>query len=747
MARKKRTRGGNSDFPLILLYFFSGVPALIYQTVWQRILVLHSGVGTVSVAIIVSAYMLGIGFGSAIGAAISRRVSPDRALLCFGLVELLIGGLAFISPSFLYDFLYLQHGQLYRELPQAAFLHTVVLLLPTTLMGLTLPLMTRALIVDSRDASIRISRLYGANTMGAAFGAVVAPWLLMPIIGARGAIVGGAIINLGVSLLAFWFRTLGATSVSASETVEPGTSPGFARDSRSVSVPFAGWLLLYFLSGLTAIGLEILWFRILDIAVKSTSFTFGTILGTYLFFLALGSLAGGPRARRTEHPLRAFLQIQCMLLIVSGLVIVCLVRLPADFPGLAWFNGYWASEEPFRPSMQEFATSVRLYVLQPVLLMGLPAVLMGYSFCLLQQGVQSDAASSGMRVGLLQAANILGCTLGSLLTGIVLLDLMGSMPSLRIVLSCGFVFGLVGLAVDKVRVRFCGLIVGLGILILLVPGNDQFWLRLHGQSRQAEAKIAEDVTGVCMLAPRADSGQWWLWASGKTQSLLPFGGFHAKLGAIPVTLHAAPRSVAIIGLGSGDTAWAAGCRPETESVRVFEICTPEIELLSSRFARGQWPQLDSFLNDPRVSIQGVDARFALMTEDTAYDIIEADAIRHHGAFAGYLYSLEFFQLCSRRLKPGGFMCSWSPTPTVNTTFRRAFPHVLELEGGLLLIGSNEPIETDVAQWEVRLRAATSYLSSGVVEDCLRSIAGARSSAPVAKDSFTNTDLFPFDEFN
>ncbi len=70
-----------------------------------------------------------------------------------------------------------------------------------------------------------------------------------------------------------------------------------------------------------------------------------------------------------------------------------------------------------------------------------------------------------------------------------------------------------------------------------------------------------------------------------------------------------------------------------------------------------------------------------------------------------------------------------------------------MEGGLLLIGSNEPVEIDVAQWEVRLRAATSYLSSGVVEDCLRSIAGARSAAPVAKDSFTNTDLFPFDEFN
>lgn len=775
MAVRKRTADQQSGFLLISLYFLSGIPALIYQTVWQRILVLHSGVGTISVAIIVSAYMLGIGLGSLLGAGISRRLSPGRTIQCFAIVELLIGGIALISPWFLYDFLYLQHGQLYQELFLAAFLHTVVLLLPTTLMGLTLPLMTRTLVVDAHRASTRIARLYGANTLGAAFGAVVAPWLLMPVIGARGAILAGAMINLLIAVTVFWLRsrdeavrTLPRRVTAASDAPDPAddstahqpvttaehnqlpnsNSTDASRTASGLAeVPFRIWSVLYFLSGLIAIGLEIVWFRVLDIAVKSTSFTFGTILGMYLFWMAIGSLAGARRAERVRHPLQSFLQVQCVILILSALTFFLVVRLPADFPGLAWFTSYWAAEEPFRPSMQEFATSLKLYVLQPVVLMSLPTVLMGYSFCLLQKGVQRDAASSGYRVGLLQAANILGCTLGSLLTGVVLLDVIGSMTTIRVMLACGLIFAATGYCLTKSGRRFGILAVGLVLMIIGVPGNDQLWLRLHGQPVGGESLVAEDVTGVCMLSPRAGSENWWLWAAGKTQSLLPFGGFHAKLGVLPVTLHKNPESVAIIGLGSGDTAWAAGCRPETKTLKVFEICTPEVDLLTTSFARSKWPQLDSFLNDPRLTIDGVDARFALMTEETLYDVIEADAIRHHGAFAGYLYSVEFFRLCGKRLKPGGLMCSWSPTPLVHTTFRLAFPHVLEMENGLLLIGSNDPIEPDLRVWETRLRESAGYLTEPILQDCLNSLPGARESSPVAPDSFTNTDLFPFDEFN
>jgi spermidine synthase len=790
MTTRQRVRAQRSGagIPLPALYFLSGIPALIYQTVWQRLLVLHSGVGTVSIAVIVSVYMLGLGLGSLLGAWISRRLDPARSLLCFAVAELTIGLCAVISPWLLYDIMYTQYGSLYSNLWRAGLLHTSLLILPTTLMGLTLPLMTRALVTHSRTATLVIGNLYGLNTLGAACGALLAPWFLMPLVGVQGALMTGAGLNIVIAAFVFWARSRDAailqssafkTQVTTHRSASGGTSSSETLHTQSddsavtqlralhdvesakrasfnshelsaesaETVAFRTWAVLYFLSGLCAIGLEIVWFRILDIAVKSTAYTFGTVLATFLGCMAFGSLAGARRASRAEQPLKSFLAVQCVIMILAGGIILLLARLPMDMPGYQWFVQYWAAEEPLRPSLEQLTPTLLLYVVLPVMLMGLPTALMGYSFCLLQKGVQRDPAVSGYRTGLLQTANIAGCTLGSLLAGTWLLGAVGSMTTLKIFLASAIVFGVIGLKLSAKKRSFGSLVLAAGVVIAAIPNNEAFWRRFHGQAESSGALVAEDVTGVCLLTPHPNGTNWWMWAGGKTQSLLPFGGFHTKLGVMPVTLHAAPKSIAIIGLGSGDTAWGAGCRDVTDSIRVFEICTPEVTLLRTEHARNLWPQVRQLLDDPRIRIDELDARFALMTEEHTYDIIEADAIRHHGAFAGYLYSVEFFQLCSKRLNPGGYMCSWSPTALVHTTFRRAFPHVLELEDGLLLIGSNEPIEWSPEEWTTRIQAASLYLPESVTSDCLNSVGGARQAASSHAGDFVNTDLFPYDEFN
>jgi spermidine synthase len=132
-------------------------------------------------------------------------------------------------------------------------------------------------------------------------------------------------------------------------------------------------------------------------------------------------------------------------------------------------------------------------------------------------------------------------------------------------------------------------------------------------------------------------------------------------------------------------------------------------------------------------------------------VIEADAIRPHGAYAGYLYSIEFFQLCAKRLNPGGLMCSWAPTPRTHVTFRQAFPHVLELDQSTVLIGSNQPIQLDLNRWRDRLRTerVARYLGPAVTDECLGSILSARILPPPleVRQEWINTDLFPFDEFH
>ena len=236
--------------------------------------------------------------------------------------------------------------------------------------------------------------------------------------------------------------------------------------------------------------------------------------------------------------------------------------------------------------------------------------------------------------------------------------------------------------------------------------------------------------------------------NGKSQSNLPFGGFHSKLGAIPSSLHPDPKSIAIIGLGSGNTAWSASCREETEEIIVFEICTAEALLLPHYKLIGNWKDVNTFLDDPRVKIDGRDARFVLMTEERQYDLIEADAIRPTGAFAGYLYSVEFFRLCGKRLRAGGLMCTWAPTRGTISTFSKAFPHVLQLDGGYMLIGSNQPIALEREAWAAKFdgTALSAYLGDDVVRECLYSISQATIYSAEAESGMLNTDLFPFDEF-
>lgn len=241
--------------------------------------------------------------------------------------------------------------------------------------------------------------------------------------------------------------------------------------------------------------------------------------------------------------------------------------------------------------------------------------------------------------------------------------------------------------------------------------------------------------------------------NGKGQSLLPFGGVHSKLGALPATLHPAPGRVAVIGLGSGDTAWAAACRPETRTLTVFEVCGIQLPLLGRLGARagGELPHLVNFLGDPRVRVAEADGRIALERGGRDFDLIEADAIRPTGAYSGNLYSLEFFRLCASRLRPGGLMCSWSPTPRTRATFRAVFPHVVQLDNGVVLIGSNEPIRLDPDAWRARLSsgAVARYLGPDILNECLGSLDTARTLPPPdppARADEVNTDLFPRDEY-
>jgi predicted membrane-bound spermidine synthase len=675
-------------------FLLSGGSGLVYQVAWQRILALHSGVGIYSVAMIVAAFMAGLGLGSHLGGVWSARLTPRAALRAYALLEVGIAVFGAASCGLYYDWLYLHLAWLFARPWRAGVLHFLALVPPTVLMGMSLPFLVRAAVTQARTAPRVVSVLYAVNLLGAGLGAFLGSWVLLRHLGIRGAMLVAATGNVLAAAAALCVRPVGETEGLPSAGAPPPAAEG-------PRLSFASWLALYALSGFCALSLEIVWFRLLDVILKSTAFTFGTLLAQYLVGSALGCFAAIFWPRRLP-PLRAFLLCQCLLLTWSGAAVGLLVWLPLQTPILSRLVALWADGTWHPLGIQwDPAVLLWLYGALPLWLYGLPTLLMGFSFHALQQAVHDDPQTSGRKVGVLQAANIAGCVAGSLLVGLAALHWIGSSGALRLLVAVGVVFALVGLRQPRWRRSFAAAAALLGLVALALPDQKRLWQRLHG-FREANAMIDEDATGVSAIVPQQDL--WLVTVNGKRHSWLPFGGIHTVLGAAPALIHPAPREVAIIGLGAGDTAWAASCRPETASITVFELLAPQPRLLARLDARAEIGDLRRLLRDPRVEIVLADGRAAITHSPRVFDLIEADALHPESAYSGNLYSLEFFAACARKLRPGGVMCTWAPTERVFETFTAAFPYVLRSQDGQMLIGANEPVPLDRAAWRERARS-------------------------------------------
>ncbi len=612
-------------------------------------------------------------------------------------------------------------------------------------MGMSLPLLVRGLVLAAEAAPRTIGFLYAANALGASVGAFATPWLLLRFLGVDGAVLAGAslsaIAGLGALLLAR--GTEASPEVASAAPPDPitgGLLSGFEEPQ-----PLRAWIALYGLSGFISLSLEIVWFRVLDVMAKGGAFTFGTLLGMYLFGLAAGSLVATLTIARVRRPLRVFLVCQGLMLAATLLAHTLLVSLPPKGSGLEWMVRYGAKTTGFinmgTLSAGEFAY---MYVLMPLVLFGPATFCMGFGFPILQRAIQGDPAAAGRKVGLLQAANIAGCALGSLVTGLVLLDALGTAGVFRFLGALGFVVAALG--ARRLRSRRLGLIAAalLGA-VFVFPDNKSLWLRLHGDPERADSFFEEDAASVVGFTPRGGAA-YSLWTNGRSISWIPFGSIHTVMGAVPALVHPDPRDVAIIGLGSGDTAWAAGLRSETTNITVFEIATSQPRLLERMRAKKRMDRLDSFLSDARVRVVKDDGRRRLSADGLRYDIIEADALYPDSGLAGNLYSVEFFALASRALKPGGIMLTWAPTGRAQTSAQRAFRYVIQMDRMLVL--SNEPIRIDIETWLSRLHSAPirGYLGESQLPAIERALTVAIHPEPADPGHEFNEDLQPRDEF-
>jgi len=453
----------------------------------------------------------------------------------------------------------------------------------------------------------------------------------------------------------------------------------------------------------------------------------------------------------------AFLLLQGAIPLVAAATLLLLLTTVDSIAFLAPLWEYLGQYEPFasdeiigRPKM-----FFMLYIAIPVWLLGLPTLMMGLSFGHLQRAVQTDLAALGRRVGWLQTANIVGSMVGAMLTGLVFLDAFGTPGALRLMVGCGAVFFLLYVRIARTgsaRLQGLALLVLVATVAWMIPTAPAFWARLHG-TLPREIVMSEDGSGLSLLKTPGGLTTTMVYANGLGQSSLPFGGIHTALGACPAMLHPNPVSIAVIGLGSGDTVFSAGGRPETRTIDSIEIIAPEFDTLRQLNERRHYPALQALLTDGRMRHWFTDGRALLRKGQRHYDIIEADALRPTSAYAGNLFSVEYFELLRAHLNPGGIAVTWTPTPRVVDSFVKAFPHALVFAG--MAAGSETPIVFDRAAINARMQHPFTrdyYQHADVplelaMRECLQ--ADPRVYGPDFDRSAlldVNRDLFPKDEF-
>ncbi|MEL7419503.1 MAG: fused MFS/spermidine synthase [Cyanobacteria bacterium J06555_3] len=724
-----------------MLYFISGFTALLYQVAWQRMLGLFSGSDVRSVTIIVASYLFGLGLGNLLGGSISDRLSSKRCVAVYGCCNLGIATFALASRFIFYDLLFLRLQHLAQSLLVTLGIVFLSLLIPTVLMGISLPMLSKAVNRSAEGAASLIGWLYGFNTLGSGLGTLISGWYIVGTLGYDKTVYLGAALSFLVGISAL---TLAGRFPRMQPQQPDSNQPALARKKQR---SLRSWYLLVFLSGFTAISWEIIWFRVLDIALQSNAYTYGHLLAFVLIGSAIGSMVGAKTVAYVRRPKQVFLIIQGAIALYSAIAI--------------WGIGLYWQAHPSLRSGEGFIDPNNIdggvlfeYLVVPGIITILPSVLMGFYFPLVQKAVQQNNGEIGKRVGFIYLASIVGNTLGSLVTGLWLLNFLGTAGSIRLLLVIGISFLLIARSQIIKKIPVIALIAVSVIATVVFPSNNRLWAALHAVEPNAYFNVVEDSTSIAAIAETNGRGK--LLASGQMQANFPYLHIHGLLGSIPALLHPHPEQIMIIGLGSGGTPHTIGVNPQTKRIKIIELLGAELPVLQQYSRRPAGKALKYLFQDPRYETIVGDGRRELTVSEEKFDIIEADAIQPWRSRAGMLYSQEFFREVQSRLKPGGFFVQWDVGAGAKKTMQSVFPYVTRvgMAGNLwILIGSDRPVEFDQELLLSRLEDSqvVNFLEQAEIDPVavrqdVRQAQVKQFTPQTVKPQPYNTDLFPRGEY-
>ena len=732
---------------LLILFFFSGACSLVYQVVWVRMLMPVFGVSTFAVSIVLAAFMAGLALGSYwCGRVADRR---GNGLRLYALLELGIGVFALIFPLLLagLDEVY---TALYGSLQgiDGAFvlvrlvLAFALLLVPTTLMGATLPTLSKAVAHRLERVGGDMGRLYAANTLGAATGCAVAAFFALEYLGVSGTTYAAAASNLIIALVAYrWSRDGQQEQTGVGRDAVPTTLEG-----RLVLGGFA-------LSGFVALGYEVLWTRLLAMLLQSaTAQTLSTILVAFLLGLAGGAALGARWIDRWRTPLAAFGAVELLI----GL---CGLSSIAAFGSIPYIVEAWGGALSWEGHLS------KLFVVAFVVM--LPAtLLMGLLFPIAAKVCIPRLDQLGRGVGTVYAANTLGAIAGALVAGFVLLPLLGTYRSIQVLAWVNIAIGAVILALDpaaqlrrKVVRTVGGLALGLVLMLLLPAGL--FVELFHWSEPNSRLLYWDEGAGATVSVHQKQDGVRILKVNGGGEVPTDYASLQTfrLLGHLPLVLHPDPAEVLVIAFGGGITLSAAELH-QPERLDCAEL-VPGVPRTAPYFARYN-RQIATRLDQAPIELVAEDGRNYVLHAQRQYDAIICDATHPGTADSWVLYTEEFYRLCRGRVGPDGLVAQWLPLHGLSVedykmilrTFRAVYPHAslwLTHQYSILL-GTPSALRIDYAALERKLgqpavRANLRSVDLGDPPSFLSALVlGEKELAAYAGSGPINTDDRPYISF-
>lgn len=714
--------------PFLILFAVSGAAALIYEVVWTRLLTLQMGHGIAAASTVLAAFMGGLAVGAAVAGRRGGRLSPERALTVYAGLELTIGVLALLLPfalTALRPWLISAYADGDGGATFALLrLGTSVLLLavPAAAMGATFPIASRWMVRTAASAAQDAGGLYAANTLGAAVGAVLAGFVLIPALGLAGSTWVGVVLNITAAAGAFAIAR-SASLVADSTNENPrsegeGFSPRRATASSGKADAKASalraspeprpWVAALALgaSGFASLTLQVVWTRLLVQILGPTTYAFSIVVAIFIIGIAAGAAAGAWLATRVRSA-------------AVGLAIALLASAALALAAASAVD--WAlltiAEIVARPDYRFGDVLTREGLMVTGLLLPMTVAFgAAFPFAVALASGREDAVTESL--GRIYAVNTVGAIAGALLAGFVLVPQIGLHLTIRMVAAVLAVAAVAILAVaGRGRGRAVGFVLAAAVMVagvalppwdrlLLSSGAYKYAAALRGPSLETALAAGEllsyreGATGT--VAVRRLAGTVSLAIDGKVDASNAGDMLTQRLLAhVPLLLHPNPKRVAILGLGSGVTLGSALTHP-LDAATVLEI-SPEV-VDASRFFDTENHRA---LADPRTRLVVGDGRTHLMLGRESYDVIVSEPSNPWMAGIASLFTREFFEGAKARLAPGGVLCQWAHTYDISSddlrsivaTFLTAFPDGslwLVGDADVLLIGATGPLDDRVA---------------------------------------------------